>query len=121
MAKVISLQKMKHAIAKRKESEAEIRGTEDEIARIINDCSLTPAHRHWKLENLLMNMDDQLEQYKRELQIAERALNTVVAAAENDILQAYDEFESRVRVLTRAVEKLTGTPARHEEGGPPIN
>lgn len=117
MAKVISLQKMKQAMAKRKESEAEVQGTEDEITRIINDCSLTPAHRHWKLENLLMNMDDQLEQYKKDLEIAERTLDTLVAAAENDILQAYDEFETRVRVLTRAVQKLTGTPARREEGG----
>ena len=117
MAKVISLQKMKQAIAKRKESEAKIRGTEDEIARIVNDYSLTSAHRHWKLENLLMNMDDQLEQYKRELESAERTLNKMVAAAENDILKAHDEYESRVRVLTRAVEKLAVLPPRRDEGG----
>lgn len=117
MAKVIPFQKMKQAILKRKETEAELQGTEDVISAIVNDCSLTPANRRWKLENMLMNVDDQLELYKKELEAAERELNASVAAAENEIARAYGEFEAKARVMTRAVEKLTGVPARREEEG----
>ena len=116
MAKIISFQKVKQAIQIRKDTERRLQDTEDDISSVLNDYSLTPAHRRWKLENMLMNVDEQLEQYKKELEAAERRLNAVVAAAENDIARTYGEFGARVRGMTRAVQKLTGAPARQEQG-----
>jgi len=117
MAKIISFQKMKQAIQIRKDTEQLTRDAEDDISSILNDYSLTPAHRRWKLENMLMNVDEQLEQYRKELEAAERRLNAVVASAENDIARAYGEFGARVRGMTRAVQKLTGASARQEQQG----
>lgn len=111
MAKIISFEKMQQAIKKRRETEAELRNTEDDITAILNDYSLTPANRRWKLENMLMNVDEQLEYYKKELEGAERKLNALVTSAENDIARAYGEFEAKVRGMTLAVRKLTGAPA----------
>lgn len=108
MAKVISFQKMKQAFQQRKDAKRIIRDTEDDISAVLNDYSLTPAHRRWKLENMLMNIDEQLDQYKKELEAAERRLNAVVTAAEDDIARAYGEFEAKVRGMTRSVKKLTG-------------
>jgi len=119
MAKVISFQKMKQAIQKRKDTEQELQDTEDDISAILNDCSLSPAQRRWKLENMLMNVDEQLGQYKKELETAERKLNAVVASAENEIVRAYGEFEAKVRGMARAVEKLAGSSAPTGRTGTP--
>lgn len=108
MGKIISLEQMRQAIKKRREAEALLQGTEDDITAILNDYSLTPANRRWKLENMLMDADEQLEQYRKELETAERKLNALVASAENEITRAYGEFESKVRGMTIAVRKLTG-------------
>lgn len=115
MAKIICLQKMRLALKKRREAELHIRDTEDRVSAILNDHSLTPAHRRWQLENMLMNVDEQLEQYRKELETAERRLNALVAAAEKEIAKAYDEFEDKVRGMTRAVERLTA-PLHPEKG-----
>ncbi len=108
MAKIISFEKMQQAIRKRREAEAHLQNTEDDITAILNDYSLTPANRRWKLENMLMDVDEQLEQYRRELEAAERKLNALVASAEGEIARAYGEFEAKVRGMTVAVRKLTG-------------
>ncbi|WP_224983914.1 hypothetical protein [Geomonas agri] len=110
MAKIISLEKTRQAIKKRREAEALLRGTEDDITAILNDYSLTPANRRWKLENMLMDVDEQLEQYRKDLEAAERKLNALVARAEGEIARAYGEFESKVSGMTMAVRKLTGSP-----------
>lgn len=117
MVNLIHFKEMKQVIQRRKETAAELQGTEDVISEIINDYSLTPAHRRWKLENMLMNVDDQLEQYRKELEVAELTLNALVSAAENEMVRAYGEFEAKARVMTRAVEKLTGAPTQREEEG----
>ena len=108
MGKIISLEKMRLAIRKRREAEAELRSTEDDITAILNDYSLSPANRRWKLENMLMDVDEQLELYRKELEAAERKLNALVAGAEAEIARAYGEFETKVRSMTVAVRKLTG-------------
>lgn len=82
-------------------------GLEDDVAAILNDYSLTPANRRWLLENMLMDIDEQLEEYKRELERAETRLDRLVQSAETDIGSAYAEFERSVRSMTREVEKLT--------------
>jgi len=111
MAKIISFEKMQQAIKKRRETEALLQSTEDDITAILNDYSLTPANRRWKLENMLMNVDEQLDQYRKELEAAERKLNALVAGAEGEIARAYGEFEAKVRGMTIAVKKLTGSKA----------
>lgn len=113
MAKILSMQKMRQTIQKRRDAEEQLRSTEDDITAILNDHSLTPAHRRWKLENMLMNIDEQLEEFKKELEEAEGKLNELVVSAEADITEAYAQFEAKVRGMTRAVRKLTGTPAEH--------
>ncbi|MBU5638400.1 hypothetical protein KOM00_16870 [Geomonas sp. Red69] len=110
MGKIISLEQTRQAIKKRREAEALLRSTEDDITVILNDYSLTPANRRWKLENMLMDVDEQLDQYRRELEAAERKLNALVASAEGEIARAYGEFESKVRGMTIMVRKLTGSP-----------
>lgn len=111
MAKIISFEKMKQAIKKRRETEALLQSTEDDITAILNDYSLTPANRRWKLENMLMDVDEQLDQYRKELEAAERKLNALVAGAEGEIARAYGEFEVKVRGMTIAIKKLTGSKA----------
>jgi len=110
MAKIIQFKKMQQAIKKRRDTEAHLQGIEDDISAILNDYSLTPSNRRWKLENMLMNVDEQLEQYRKELEQAELKLGTLVTSAEMEISRAYAEFESQVRGMTRAVKKLTSSP-----------
>jgi len=112
MAKIIPFQKMQQAIKKRREAEAHLQVIEDDISAILNDYSLTPANRRWKLENMLMNVDEQLEQYRKDLEQAERKLDAMVTSAEKEISKAYAEFETQVRGMTRAVKKLTGASSR---------
>ena len=88
---------------------------EDEISAVLNDYSLSPSNRRWILENMLMNIDDQLEAYKKELEKAESKLDALVQTAEQEIALAYREFETQVRGMTYAVRKLTGTSAHDGE------
>lgn len=117
MGKIISFEKMRQAIRKRREAEAHLQNTEDDITAILNDYSLSPANRRWKLENMLMDVDEQLEQYRKELETAERKLNALVASAEGEIARAYGEFEAKVRGMTVAVRKLTGNGMASAEDG----
>lgn len=112
MAKIISLQKVRQAIQKRRETEEQLRDTEDVITAIMNDHSLAHNVKRFRLENMLMNVDEQLEQYKKEMETAERTLNAMVAVAERDIARAYGEFEAQMRGMTLAIRKLTGTGPR---------
>jgi hypothetical protein len=79
----------------------------DEISAIVNDYSLTPANRRWLLENMLMNIDDKLEEYRRELELAERKLAALVKASEKEIEAAYNEYIARVTSLTDSVKNVT--------------
>jgi len=119
MGKVISFKKAQQAIKKRRDAEAHLRGTEDDISAILNDYSLSPANRRWKLENMLMNVDEQLEQYRKDLEKAERKLDALVASAEKEITRAYGEFEVQVRGMTRAIRKLTCSSAGPETSDNP--
>jgi flagellar capping protein FliD len=80
---------------------------EQDIIAIMNDYSLTPANRRYLLENMLMDIDDQLETYKKELEKAEKKLEKVVSAAEKEIESAYREFDRHVSGMTSQVKKLT--------------
>ncbi|HBG05938.1 MAG: hypothetical protein A2075_03980 [Geobacteraceae bacterium GWC2_58_44] len=112
MAKILLFRRVKQAVAKRNNTEVQIPDIEDDISAIINDYSLTPARKHWILENMLMNMDDQLEEYKKELEKAERKLEALVKSAKKDIATAYSEFEADVRGMTHAVKNLTRSSSR---------
>ena len=109
MAKILEFRRVKQEVKKTHEPALEADDLENEIWAIMNDYSLTPANRRWILENMLMDMDDQLEEYKKELERAERKLHTVVKAAEKEIATAYNEFDAHVQGMTRAVRRLTRT------------
>jgi len=82
-------------------------GADDEIERIVNDPSLTPAQRRWLLENLLMDLDEKLQGYKHELELAEKRLERVVNASQRQIELAYAEYLDRISQLTGQVNDLT--------------
>jgi hypothetical protein len=107
MGKVLEFRRVKKEVKKPQEILLEEGALEEDVAAILNDYSLTPANRRWLLENLLMEIDEQLEEYKRELARAENMLDTLVQSAESDILSAYSDFTAQVRGMTHAVEKLT--------------
>lgn len=117
MGKVLEFRRVKQEVKKPQEILLEMDDLEEGIAAILNDYSLTPANRRWILENMLMDIDEQLEEYKRELERAEKKLDKLVESAETDIVAAYAEFEAHVRGMTHAVEKLTSRrrPPRNEE------
>jgi septal ring factor EnvC (AmiA/AmiB activator) len=112
MAKILEFRRVKQDVKKTQKTEVEIDDTEDDISAIINDYSLTPANRRWILENMLMDIDDQLVAYKKELEKAESRLNTLVQAAEKEIASAYSEFNSHVGGMAHAVKRLTRTSTR---------
>jgi hypothetical protein len=111
MAKILPFRRKQEA-KKQNEDLIDMLEVDDDISAIMNDYSLTPANRRWILENMLMNIDDQLEQYKRELEKAERKLDALVRAAEREIVKAYSEFETHVAGITQEVRKLTRGSAR---------
>ncbi|GFO67508.1 hypothetical protein GMLC_10870 [Geomonas limicola] len=108
MAKILEFKKitahLKAELQHFRESRPE---TDDEISRIVNDPSLTPAQRRWLLENLLMDLDEKLEAYKHELELAEKRLERVVKASERQIEAAYAEYLGRIARLTEQVHDLT--------------
>lgn len=81
--------------------------SDDAIDRIVNDPSLTPAQRRWMLENLLMDLDEKLQDYKNELELAEKRLERVVSASQRQIEAAYAEYLDRITQLTGQVHDLT--------------
>jgi dsRNA-specific ribonuclease len=112
MAKILEFRKVKQEAKLLQEMLEETVASdafEQDINAIMNDYSLTPANRRWLLENMLMNIDEKLEAYKKELDQAERKLETVVSAAEREIESAYREFDRHVRGMTKEVKQLTGS------------
>lgn len=107
MGKVLPFKRVKQAVKALQEPALDARRFDDDISAIINDYSLTPSNRHWILENMLMNIDEQLEEYKNELERAERKLEALVKSAETEIATAYNDFETQVQGMTKAVRKLT--------------
>ncbi|WP_183353591.1 hypothetical protein [Geomonas silvestris] len=81
--------------------------SDDAIDRIVNDPSLPPAQRRWLLENLLMDLDEKLQEYKHELELAEKRLERVVSASQRQIEAAYAEYLDRITKLTGQVHDLT--------------
>ena len=63
---------------------------------------------------MLMDIDDKLESYKRELDQAERKLESLVKASEKEIEAAYGEYIARVTHLTRSVKNITTTKLQHK-------
>lgn len=94
MGKVIPFTKIKKNTSAQKESATVAVGF-DRIHAILNDDSLSAAERNWILENMLMQIDEQLEQHKREVEKAERKLHDLVQAAEQEIASASRELKGK--------------------------
>lgn len=94
MGKVIPFRKIKKNTLVQKESVTVAVGF-DRIHAILNDDSLSPAERNWVLENMLMQIDEQLEQHKREVEKAERKLHDLVQAAEQEIASVSREHKGK--------------------------
>jgi predicted phage tail protein len=107
MAKILEFKRVKRKVEKTYREMWLSDDLEADVDAIMNDFSLTPANRRWILESMLMDIDDRLQEYKRELQRAERKLNSMVKTAEKEIVAAYSDFEHSVRGMTQAVQKLT--------------
>lgn len=109
MGKVLQFKRTTQAVAETHPFDLKKDDIDGYISAVISDYSLTVANRHWILENLLMDIDDELEGYKKALDAAEVKLDTLVKAAEREIAAAYREFNEHVGVMTRSVHKLTGS------------
>jgi hypothetical protein len=112
MGKVIEFKKVAQKIKELHQIQALLEDVDDDISAIVNDYSLTPANRRYLLENMLMDIDDKLEQYKRELDLAERKLEALVRASEREIEAAYKEYIARVTNLTNSVKNITAKNLR---------
>jgi hypothetical protein len=113
MGKVLEFKRVEKEVKDLQYFDIETDGIGQYIEAVMNDYSLTVANRHWILQNMLMDMDDQLAGYSRELNEAEKKLDTLVQAAEQEIAAAYSEFYAHVGGLTQAVKNLTmGAPRR---------
>jgi len=107
MGKVIEFKKISQKIKELHQIQTILEDVDDDISSIVNDHSLTPANRRWLLENMLMDIDEKLEGYKRELDLAERKLEALVKASEKEIEAAYQEYIARVTSLTHSVRNMT--------------
>lgn len=107
MGKVLEFRKITQKIKELHQIQALLEDVDDDISAIVNDYSLTPANRRWLLENMLMDIDDKLEQYKQELNQAERKLELLVRASEQEIEATYNEYIARVTNLTISVKNAT--------------
>lgn len=112
MAKILEFKRVARKVETPDATKVKAGDVEDDISAVLNDFSLTPANRRWILENMLMDMDDQLVHYTRELEKAEKRLETLVKSAEKEIAAAYSEYTSQVEGMTRAVKKLTKSSSR---------
>jgi t-SNARE complex subunit (syntaxin) len=107
MGKVLEFKKITQKIRELHQIQTLLEDVDDDISAIVNDYSLTPANRRWLLENMLMDIDDKLEQYKHELDQAERKLESLVRASEREIEAAYHEYIARLTNLTVSVKNAT--------------
>jgi|GEM_PF-1768026 len=107
MGKVLPFNRIRKEVEAEEAPEVEIDDFESYIGSILGDCSLTIANRYWIMENLLMDIDEQLAEYRKSLDVAERILEMQVQAAEREIAAAYLEFNEQVDSMTRAVKKFT--------------
>jgi Mg2+ and Co2+ transporter CorA len=107
MGKVLEFRKITQKIKELHQIQALLEDVDDDISAIVNNYSLTPANRRWLLENMLMDIDDRLEQYKQDLNQAERKLELLVRASEKEIEAAYNEYIARVTSLTISVKNAT--------------
>jgi Mg2+ and Co2+ transporter CorA len=107
MGKVLEFRKITQKIKELHQIQTLLEDVDDDISAIVSDYSLTPANRRWLLENMLMDIDDKLEQYKQELNQAERKLELLVRASEQEIEAAYNEYIARVTSLTVSVKNAT--------------
>jgi len=107
MGKVLEFKKITQKIKELHQIQTLLEDVDDDISSIVNNYSLTPANRRWLLENMLMDIDDKLEEYKRELDLAERKLEALVKASEKEIANAYNEYIARVTRLTHSVNNIT--------------
>ena len=114
MGKVLEFKKITRKIRELHQIQTLLEDVDDDIGAIVNDHSLTPANRRWLLENMLMDIDEKLEEYKRELDLAERKLEALVKASEREIEAAYNEYIARVTSLTHAVKNLTKKNVRQQ-------
>ena len=106
MAKILQFKRMKKEVEELTKVDHKVDDIEGYVSAVIENYSLTVANRHWILENMLMDIDDQLEGYKKELEEAEKRLDTMVRLAEKEIEAAYCEFNAHVGGMTHAVKKL---------------
>ena len=114
MGKVLEFKKLSQKIKELHQIQNLLEDVDDDISAIVNDYSLTPANRRWLLENMLMDIDDKLEEYKRELDLAERKLEALVKASEKEIEAAYNEYIARVTSLTNSVKSITKKNLQHQ-------
>jgi hypothetical protein len=107
MGKVLEFKRVTKGVEEAKLAHALLEDIDDDIGAIVNDYSLTPANRRWLLENMLMDIDDQLEGYKRELERAEMKLAALVETGAKEIEAAYNEYIACVTDMTHSVRTLT--------------
>jgi hypothetical protein len=117
MGKVLPFKRIDREFPAPTSAEADTDDLESYIGSILGDCSLTVANRYWILENLLMDLDDQLEEYRRSLEVAEKRLELQVQDAERQIAAAYFEFNDHVSTMTQAVKRLTINSLRKNASG----
>ena len=119
MAKILAFKRVQRQAAQTPvPMDKEAGDFEGYVSSVLNDYALTVANRHWILQNMLMDIDDQLDGYKKELEEAEKKLDTLVQSAELEIAAAYSEFNAHVGGMTRAVKKLTMSAPRPKASGP---
>jgi CBS-domain-containing membrane protein len=114
MGKVLEFKKVARKIKELHQIQTIREDVDDDISTIVNDHSLTPSNRRWLLENMLMDIDEKLEEYKLELDLAERKLEALVRSSEKEIAAAYKEYIARVMSLTVSVKSLTHKKKQHK-------
>lgn len=112
MGKVLEFKPLKKEVTELDGFDIQTDGIGSYIDAVMNDYSLTVANRHWILQNMLMDIDDELAGYSKELEVAERKLDTLVKSAEKEIAAAYRDFNAHVGGLTHAVRTLTMSAPR---------
>jgi hypothetical protein len=112
MGKVLEFKRVKKAVKELNTLDIQADGIGSYIDAVMNDYSLTVANRHWILQNMLMDIDDELAGYSKELEVAEKKLDTLVKSAEKEIAAAYSDFNAHVGGMAHAVRNLTMSAPR---------
>lgn len=107
MAKILEFRRVAPKAVETPKPRTVVEDLDDDISAIVDDYSLSPANRRWLLENMLMNMDEELQEYKLELERAERTLDALVKTAEQEIEVAYKQYIERVIEMTHSVTNVT--------------